>query len=272
MLGRYFIWGIIGLSLLEYTILQGLRAAPVRDESPSKVHLEATHSFSHMIDLIADSRTGLQGSYSSQDLVALTTPPIEVIERRQGETSTMIYATNAYLQELIRHYADQYQIDPLLIELIITQESSFDPLAMSATGAMGLMQLMPETAWSLGVGDPFDPEQNIEAGTRYFAQQLDRFGSIELALAAYNAGPKAVESWGGVPPYPETVHYVQTITSRYLAQSTPSLDPLEQDLNQPTSPPNAHPIATEPTEVPSLDEYPPTIREHDQELPETIER
>jgi soluble lytic murein transglycosylase-like protein len=141
----------------------------------------------------------------------------------------MVFASDEYLDQLINHYADYYQIDPVLVRCIIEQESQYDPLALSPAGAMGLMQLMPDTAWLLGVDDPFDPEQNIEGGVRYFSQQMDTFGSVELALAAYNAGPGAVETWGGVPPYPETVNYVNSIMGRYMAETTPEIDPAVVD-------------------------------------------
>jgi soluble lytic murein transglycosylase-like protein len=106
-------------------------------------------------------------------------------------------------------------IDPALVEAIIANESGFDPKATSRSGARGLMQLMPETAASLGVLDPYDPAQNVRGGTRYLRSLLDRFGDLELAVAAYNAGAGAVERYGGVPPYPETQNYVRHVLSRY---------------------------------------------------------
>jgi soluble lytic murein transglycosylase-like protein len=119
------------------------------------------------------------------------------------------------LGAIIDREAKKNGIDPLIVELIIQQESAFDPYAGSPAGAQGLMQLMPGTAAMLGVTDPFDIEQNVAGGTSYIAQQLKRFGSLDLALAAYNAGPGAVASCGGVPPYAETQNYVAVICGNY---------------------------------------------------------
>jgi soluble lytic murein transglycosylase-like protein len=106
-------------------------------------------------------------------------------------------------------------VDPALIEAIISNESGFDVNATSRAGACGLMQLMPQTAAGLGVSDPYDPGQNVRAGTRYLRELLDRFGNVELAIAAYNAGPGAVERYGGVPPYAETRRYVRDVLAVY---------------------------------------------------------
>jgi soluble lytic murein transglycosylase-like protein len=103
-------------------------------------------------------------------------------------------------------------IDPALLKGLVQQESGFDPNARSGAGAVGLTQLMPGTAAALGVTDPTDPVQSLQAGARYLREQLDRFGGDErLALAAYNAGPGAVAKYGGVPPYAETQGYVNKV-------------------------------------------------------------
>lgn len=111
---------------------------------------------------------------------------------------------------LAEQIAIEEGLDPDLFLKLVQAESSFNPNAGSSAGAIGLAQLMPGTAAELGV-DPYDPEQNLRGGARYLKQQLDRFGDPALALAAYNAGPGAVEKFGGIPPYAETQGYVQKI-------------------------------------------------------------
>jgi soluble lytic murein transglycosylase-like protein len=109
-------------------------------------------------------------------------------------------------------------IDPALLAGLIKQESGFNPHAGSAAGAQGLTQLMPGTARGLGVSNPFDPAQSIEGGARYLKQQLDHFGGdVARALAAYNAGPGAVQRYGGVPPYAETQNYVRRVQANAAA-------------------------------------------------------
>jgi soluble lytic murein transglycosylase-like protein len=112
-------------------------------------------------------------------------------------------------------------IDPALLAGLIKQESGFNPNAGSGAGARGLTQLMPGTAAGLGVTNPLDPVQSIEGGAKYLKQQLDRFGGdVARALAAYNAGPGAVERFGGVPPYAETQNYVRNVQANAAALRT----------------------------------------------------
>lgn len=121
---------------------------------------------------------------------------------------------SAPYDRLIASHARQQRLAPDLVRAVIQVESGFNPSALSPKGAMGLMQLMPDTATSLGVTDPFDAEQNIRGGTAYLRQLLDRYDQdVTLALAAYNAGPGAVDRAGQqVPPYRETRDYVRRIT------------------------------------------------------------
>ena len=120
----------------------------------------------------------------------------------------------ADLHAMADRHAETHAINPALVRAVIQAESAWNTRAVSPKGALGLMQLMPETATQLGVVDPFDPAQNIRAGVRYLKWLLDRYdGNAELALAAYNAGPGAVDKYGKVPPYRETQAYVRKIVS-----------------------------------------------------------
>ena|GEM_PF-5552654 len=119
---------------------------------------------------------------------------------------------------LIQQLSAQYGISPALVEAVVLQESGGDSKAVSSAGAQGLMQLMPATAAALGVSNAYDPVQNLEGGIKYLIEQLNHFhGNIQLALAAYNAGPGAVEKYGGIPPYTQTQNYVRNIMAMYQA-------------------------------------------------------
>lgn len=112
----------------------------------------------------------------------------------------------------VEKYAAQNGLDPALVRAVIQTESGGNPRSQSSAGAMGLMQLMPENVREAGIADPFDPEQNIAAGTRQLAGLLKQYsGNLDLALAGYNAGPGNVRKYGGVPPFSETRHYIQRV-------------------------------------------------------------
>lgn len=113
------------------------------------------------------------------------------------------------LEDLIEYYAHRFRLESALIKAVIKVESDFDANVISRRGAQGLMQLMPDTARQVGVTDPFDPGQSIYGGSYYLRRMLDRFNSnLDHALAAYNAGPSAVQQYGGIPPFNETRNYV----------------------------------------------------------------
>lgn len=116
----------------------------------------------------------------------------------------------------IKRASLKYQLEPELIHAVIKTESNGNHRAVSKKGAMGLMQLMPSTASDMSVSNPFNPEENIEGGTRYLRYLLEKFnGNLTLALAAYNAGPKRVETYGAIPPIAETQEYVRKVYSLY---------------------------------------------------------
>ena len=121
-----------------------------------------------------------------------------------------------WIDTIVQQAAVRHSVDPNLVRAIIQVESSFNPQAVSRKGAIGLMQLMPRTAKSLNVSNPYDPEQNVDAGVRHFKELLDSYGGdLQLSLAAYNAGQTAVHRSGGVPNYTETRNYVKRITGIY---------------------------------------------------------
>jgi soluble lytic murein transglycosylase-like protein len=121
------------------------------------------------------------------------------------------------LDQIVQTTAEKHRVDPRLVRAVIATESNWNTAAVSGKGAQGLMQLIPGTAQQLGVSDAFDPAQNVDGGVRYLGMMLDRYnGDVPKALAAYNAGPGAVDRFGGVPRIPETQNYVRKVTSAYF--------------------------------------------------------
>jgi hypothetical protein len=174
-------------------------------------------------------------SVSPTTLVAPLSPSVQIIPVPANTTQS--------IDALIEEAANRYQVDPLLVKSVMQVESNFNPAAVSPKGAQGLMQLIPATALRFGVTDPFDSKQNIEGGVKYLRYLQDLFPSdLRLSLAAYNAGEGAVAKYGAVPPYRETVDYVQKVHQRYskakgnvLAKSVPILE-----LEAPAEPPLRH--------------------------------
>jgi len=130
---------------------------------------------------------------------------------RQAPAPLTVRKDPAVYDPLIRRIASTYRLDPALVKAVIHAESSFDPGAVSARGAQGLMQLMPGTARRYGVRNVFDPEENVRAGTEHLRNLLAQFSDTRLALAAYNAGERVVEQYRAIPPYEETVEYVRKV-------------------------------------------------------------
>lgn len=127
-------------------------------------------------------------------------------------------SSNKEINHIVREAAQKYNVDEKLIHSIIKVESNYNPHAKSSAGAVGLMQLMPGTARELGVSDRYNMTQNIFGGTKYIGKMLAQYkGNIQLALAAYNAGPGNVKKHGGIPPFKETQNYIQKVMKQYLA-------------------------------------------------------
>lgn len=134
----------------------------------------------------------------------------------EGSNSVVELTWEVPFSSLIENASLRYQVDPFLIAALIQQESGFNPNALSVDSAMGLAQMIPTTAEMLGVNNPLNPAESIDGGTRYLKMMLRRYrGNVEFALAAYNAGPGAVDRYKGVPPYRETRDYVRRIMSRW---------------------------------------------------------
>ncbi len=138
------------------------------------------------------------------------TPFESILDQAIGQNATA-------LEPLIQGQAAKQGLDPDLLKAVIKTESNFNPQARSSVGALGLMQLMPGTAQDLGVTNSLDPAQNIAGGAKYLKGLMNKYQSLPLALAAYNAGPGAVDKHGGVPPYAETTGYVKKVMQSYQA-------------------------------------------------------
>jgi soluble lytic murein transglycosylase len=139
----------------------------------------------------------------------------KVYIKERTSISTRFHATDKY-DKLISNASKEFNVDPPLLKAMIKAESDFDPRAISRKGAMGLMQIMPENFEMLNLENPFDPWQNIRAGAQYFKKLYKRFnGKLALSLAAYNAGPTAVDRYKNIPPYQETEEYVRRVLRYY---------------------------------------------------------
>lgn len=141
----------------------------------------------------------------------------EVNDAKRDYSQSSSAPSKSQILGMINKISRDNGVDEKLVQALIKQESGFNPNAKSKVGAMGLMQLMPSTAKALGVKDPYNAAQNVEGGVKYLKSMLQKYnGNVILALAAYNAGPNAVDKYSGVPPYKETQNYVRNILSNYL--------------------------------------------------------
>jgi soluble lytic murein transglycosylase-like protein len=179
------------------------------------------------MDGIAVPKVGEKPASETAASQPAAVPPSGIAPEMAAPAS--VIRTSAQVEAAIEQAAARHHVDPNLVRAVVKVESNFNPNAVSRKGAMGLMQLMPGTARELAVTDPFDPQQNVEAGVRHLRGLLDSYdGDVSRSLAAYNAGAKAVATHHGVPPYAETQDYVRRITKLYgngTAVATTDLGP-----------------------------------------------
>jgi len=141
-------------------------------------------------------------------------PQVAALTNGNGSTAVTVGPRAAQWQGELDNVARRHDLEPGLLRAVVMAESGGNPRARSPVGALGLMQLMPDTARSLGVKNPLERAENLEGGARYLSGLVERFG-LKQGIAAYNAGPGAVERYGGVPPYPETQAYVKRVLTLY---------------------------------------------------------
>jgi len=171
---------------------------------------------------VKDAPPSGDGSNSARDFSAILQQQTNALNINSGVADVLtdnssVSPDRSYIESVIDEICLKYNVDPNLIRSVIKAESNFDPRAVSSAGAMGLMQLMPSAAAGMGVTNPYDIVQNIDAGVRIIKGNLDSYnGNLALALAAYNAGAGAVQKYGGVPPYTETQNYIAKINN-YLS-------------------------------------------------------
>jgi soluble lytic murein transglycosylase-like protein len=147
----------------------------------------------------------------------ISSPPASRAPAASPNSPAQSASSGDQLDSIVQAAAARHNLDPALVKAVIGTESGWNPAAISPKGAVGLMQLIPETAERFGVGNSFDPAQNVEGGTSYLKWLLDRYdGDLSKSLAAYNAGERAVDVSGGIPGYPETLRYVQKVTDAYF--------------------------------------------------------
>jgi soluble lytic murein transglycosylase-like protein len=192
-----------------------LRGGPDKESALRKHELDLAVKY-RLLGKNAKEAQRLSAVIAAQMRAVIASAELPQVKRRLHSATIPAFKFGARVYgPLISEESLLRGMDPLLCHAVTQNESGYNAKAVSSKGARGLMQLMPETAATLGVRDAFDPRQNVQGGIRYLAEQLRAFGRIDLALAAYNAGPQAVRKYRGIPPYAETVTYVQKVMKSY---------------------------------------------------------
>jgi soluble lytic murein transglycosylase-like protein len=221
-----------------------------------RIHLALTTAVASILSLVPmvfPQRLGAEiyQYISPNGTISLTNVPSDARYRKIDVESARFHAvlSEGELEPLIKRHSFQQQLHPALIRAVIKAESNFDPRAVSRAGAIGLMQLMPQTAVRLDVRDVFDPDENVAGGTKYLRQLLDRFhGNLPLALAAYNAGEHIVERYQSLPPIDETRQYVRKVLRYYRTFLVRDGVITERSVSRssPSTPAEAHEISAAP--------------------------
>ena len=167
---------------------------------------------------------GQISSFYDQEAFSVPIENVSESESFQEVLQEKVSSSGGSMDAIFAEASSCYNLPVGLLKAVATVESNFNPTAVSSAGAMGVMQLMPRTAQGLGVTDPFDARQNIMGGAQYLRQQLNRFGDVRLALAAYNAGPGNVSKYGGMPPFPGTQRYVDKIMGIWGEEAQDSVE------------------------------------------------